>query len=203
MTTPSRIPRFSRGPAIAAAIALIALAIGFRLLRATTLPELPNFSPIMAIAVCGALVLPGGLAMLIPLIALAITDLALNAHYGVALFDRAEILSYGCYAVGVASGLGLRRLGAGSLATMGTVGANSLLFYVVTNSVCWFDNPAYAKTLAGWAQALTVGVPGFPPTWIFFRTSLVSDLLFAGGFLVAVHFLTRERAPHPAVAARA
>jgi len=125
-------------------------------------------------------------------VALALTDLALNFRYGVALFSPAELLSYACYAIGVASGLGLRRRGAGSLATLGTVGANSFLFYVVTNSVCWLDNPAYAKTAAGWAQALVFGVPGFPPTWMFFSYSLASDLLFTGGFLVVMHLLARE-----------
>jgi hypothetical protein len=192
-----------RGPAVLAAITLIALAIGFRLLRVTLLPALPNFSPIMALAVCGALVLPGRLALVIPLVALAVTDLALNFRYGVALFSPAELLSYACYAIGVASGLGLGRRGAGSLATLGVVGANSVLFYVVTNSVCWLDNPAYAKTAAGWLQALTVGVPGFPPTWSFFGTSLASDLLFTGGFLVVMHLLARESSAATPVAARA
>lgn len=190
----------SRGPAVLAAITLIALAIGFRLLRATMLPELPNFSPIMALAVCGALVLPGRLALVIPLVALALTDLALNFRYGVALFSPAELLSYACYGLGVASGLSLRRLHAGPLATLGTVNANSVLFYVVTNSVCWLDNPTYAKTAAGWLQALTFGVPGFPPTWLFFGYSLASDLLFTGAFLVAMHLIARESsAAEPAV----
>jgi hypothetical protein len=191
----------TRGPAVA--VTLIALAIGFRLLRTTMLPELPNFSPIMALAVCGALVLPGRLAMLIPLAALALTDIALNVRYGVAIFSPAELLSYACYGIGVASGLGLRQFGAGSLATLGTVGANSVLFYVVTNSVCWLDNPAYAKTAAGWAQALTIGTPGFPPTWMFFGWSLASDLLFTGGFLVVMHLLAREPSAARPVALRA
>lgn len=203
MNPTNRPNALTRGPAVAAAIVLIALAIGFRLLRATMLPELPNFSPIMALAVCGALMLPGRLALLIPLAALGLTDLALNAHYGVALFSPAELLSYACYGIGVASGLGLRQLGAGSLATFGTVGANSVLFYAVTNSVCWLDNPAYAKTAAGWAQALWFGVAGFPPTWMFFGYSLASDLLFTGAFLAAMHFLTRPHSAAEPVAVRA
>jgi len=198
-----KFPFPSRGAAVLAAIVLIALAVGFRLLRATILPALPNFSPIMALAVCGALVLPGRLALLIPLVALALTDLVLNFRYGVALFNKAELVIYACYAVGVASGLGLRRREAGSVATLGAVVANSLLFYVATNSVCWHDNPAYAQTAAGWLQALTLGVPGFPPTWIFFSTSLASDLLFAGAFLVVMHLLARERSAAKPVALRA
>ncbi len=185
--------RPAHGPAFALAIVLIALAAGFRLLRATLLPELPNFSPVLALAVCGALVLPGALALAVPLAALALTDLLLNFHYGVALFSPEELVSYACYGFGVATGLSLRRLGAGMPLTFGAVIANSTLFYLVTNSLAWFSNPAYAKSAAGWVQALTVGIPGFPPTWVFFGYSLASDLLFTGVFLTVLHQVTRPQ----------
>lgn len=189
--------RLDRRATIALAITLIALATGFRLLSATLLPGLPNFSPVLALAVCGALFLPGALAFAVPLAALVVSDLALNLHYGVALVSWGELLRYACYGLGVATGLSLRRLGAGAPATLGAVAANSLVFYVVTNTTSWLANPAYPQTAAGWVQALTVGVPGFPPTWTFFRTSLVSDLLFAGVFLLAMHFAVKARREAP------
>jgi hypothetical protein len=43
----------------------------------------------------------------------------------------------------------------------------------------------YAKTLAGWIQALTTGRPGFPPTWEFFRSTLFSGGIFTGLFVGA------------------
>lgn len=183
----------ARRPALALALALIAFAAGFRLLRATLLPEIPNFSPLMAVALCGALVLPGGLALLVPLAALIGSDLLLNLHYGVTLLGPGEILRFSCYALGVASGLGLRRMHTGIPLTLGAVAANSLAFYAITNTASWLQNPAYAKTAAGWLQALTVGVPGFPPTWMFFQASLASDLLFAAGFLAALRFAIRAQ----------
>lgn len=191
--------RFDRRSVVALAVALIALAAGFRLLRATLLPELPNFAPIMALALCGGLMLPRGLATIIPLTALIATDVLLNLRYGVAPLSAAAFVSYACYGLGVASGLTLQRLRAGLPLTFTAVVANSLMFYVVTNSVCWLDNPVYAKTLAGWAQALSVGVPGFPPTWMFLEYSLISDLLFTGAFLGALHLALRS-APAPAMA---
>ena len=39
--------------------------------------------------------------------------------------------------------------------------------------------------MSGWVQALTTGLPGFPPTWVFLRNSLVSDLGFALVLLLA------------------
>ena len=58
--------------------------------------------------------------------------------------------------------------------------AASLIFYVVTNSVSWIYDPGYAKNFAGLIQALTVGLPQYSatPSWMFFRNSLVSDLVF-------------------------
>lgn len=187
--------RPDRRSAVALAIVLIALAAGFRLLRVTLVPELPNFAPIMALALCGGLMLPRGLATVIPLTALVVTDVLLNLHYGVAPFDAAAFASYACYGLGIASGLTLRGLRAGLPLTFTAVTANSLLFYVVTNSVCWLDNPVYTKTFAGWCQALSVGEPGFPPTWLFLEHSLLSDLLFTGAFLAALHFALRSPVP--------
>jgi hypothetical protein len=184
--------RLTRGSALTLALAFIAVAVGFRLLRATSLPDLPNFSPVMAIALCGALVLPGSLALLVPLVALIGSDMLLNLHYGVAILSSGDLLRDACYGLGVAAGLGLRRMNAGVPAILAAVIANALLFYVVTNTASWLGNPAYAQSLGGWLQALTVGVPGFPPTWTFFRNSLASDLLFTSTFLVALRLAIRE-----------
>jgi hypothetical protein len=46
----------------------------------------------------------------------------------------------------------------------------------------------YAHTLAGWWQAMTIGHPEFPPTLLFFRNTLLSDLFFAGAFVLAMEW---------------
>jgi len=48
------------------------------------------------------------------------------------------------------------------------------------------DDPAYSKTLGGWIQALTVGTPGWPHTWEFFRNTMLSGGLFSGLFAAAM-----------------
>ena len=56
---------------------------------------------------------------------------------------------------------------------------------MVTNSLCWWVKPYYAKDLAGWVQALTVGKPDVHPTTLeFFRNSLVADLAGAAVLLL-------------------
>jgi hypothetical protein len=58
----------------------------------------------------------------------------------------------------------------------------------------------YAQTYSGWVQALTTGLPGYEPTWTFFRSSLLSDLLFTLLFFACMA-ATSARAPAPARAA--
>ncbi|MGC1481988.1 MAG: DUF6580 family putative transport protein [Chthoniobacterales bacterium] len=173
-------------PVLALAIALLILGAAFRVIRLEALPQLPNFAPLMAIAICGALLLPGWMALVVPFSALLVSDLLLNFHYGAAAFGSGEILRYSVYAVGIAAGLVLRRRQASPLPIFAAVSASSLLFYLVTNTAAWFGNVAYPQSLGGLVQSLTVGLPGFPPTWVFFRNSLVSDLLFTAIILGVV-----------------
>jgi hypothetical protein len=62
----------------------------------------------------------------------------------------------------------------------------ALLFYLATNTASFLGDAFYAKTVAGWWQAMTLGHPEFPPTLLFFRNTLASDLLFTGIFAVAM-----------------
>ena len=79
--------------------------------------------------------------------------------------------------------------------------AASLIFYVITNAFSWLSDPGYAKNFAGLIQALTVGLPQYSatPTWMFFRNSLVSDLLFTVLFVLCMNFgrSSRDRAGAP------
>jgi hypothetical protein len=58
----------------------------------------------------------------------------------------------------------------------------ALIFYVVTNIASWMFDPGYPKTLPGLFQALTTGLPGYPPTWTFLKNTLISGGLFTGLF---------------------
>jgi hypothetical protein len=178
--------------ALAFALFLVFFGAFFRIFRLEFLPGLPNFAPLMAIALCGALFLPGRLALAAPLGALIISDILLNLHYGVSVFGVDELLRYACYGLGVACGVAARKSNGSPAPILGLVAANSLLFYFVTNAAAWFGNAAYPQSFAGLVQSLTVGLPGYPPTWTFLRNSLVSDLIFTGIFLAAWHFASRK-----------
>lgn len=183
---------------LALCLLLIAFGAFFRVFRLDFMADLPNFAPLMAIAFCGALFLPGWLALIAPLGALIVSDVLLDLHYGASLFEPQVLIRYACFGIAVFTGFAARRFKNAPLPILGVAAGNSLLFYVITNTVSWLTEPAYAASHASWLQALTVGVPGYPPTWTFLRNSLVSDLLFTSVFLAALHFASRRS--HPATA---
>jgi len=159
---------------------------------------LSNFAPLAAIALCGGIYLPRKLALALPLAALFISDLVLNAHYNAPLVDAQMVSRY--FALGLVVALGFALRGRARFITVlpASVGG-SLLFYVITNTGSWIDQPGYAKTFAGWVQALTIGLPGYPPTWSFFRNSLASDVLFSLLFVACMALTSsRETAADPA-----
>ena len=177
---------------IGAIVGLIIAVALFRVLRATLLPGLPNFSPLMAAAFCGGLLLPGALAWTLPIAAIAISDLALSRALGYPFFDIGQMAGWVCLVAAVAAGRWAARwkhLRFGAFAAL--LFANALAFYLVTNAVCWAIEPAYPGGFGGLVQALTNGLPGYPPTWMFFRNSLASDFLFAALVLTVAYLACR------------
>ena len=132
------------------------------------------------------------MALILPLACLLASDLVLNVHFGAALVTGEMLARYGALALVALLGLRLRasrRVGTFLLASL----AGSTGFYLITNTVSWLTAPGYAKTVAGWCQALTVGLPGYLPTWMFFRNSLLSDAGFTLAFMGCLVLASRSK----------
>lgn len=143
---------------------------------------LHNFAPLTAIALCGALLFPRRIALWLPLAVLLASDVVLNLHYKAPILSAELLLRYGALALIGLMGLSLK----GSprfLSVVGAGAAASVFFYVVANTGAWIAAPEYAHNLAGWVQAQTVGVPGFPPSWLFLRNALLGDVAFTAVFM--------------------
>jgi len=172
------------------AIALILLATGYRIIAAWN-PELVNFSPLMALTFCGAVYFRQRALWLLPFIALSASDLYLNqyhaSHFGYTWDWRGMLVRTACFALALVLGRVVAARKSWLNLFAGCLGG-SLLFYLLTNTASFFTDAFYAKTAAGWWQAMTVGHPEFPPTLFFFRNTLVSDLLFAAVFAVAMEW---------------
>ena len=187
------------------ALLLIVAAVAYRIVTGLAIisgsTALSNFAPLAAVALCAAAYFPTRYKFAVPMIALLISDIVLNASYGFSLFSPFVASHYIGFAL--VGGLGWLLRNRASFKTLLPASiAASLVFYVVTNAVSWLFDPGYPKNFAGLVQALTTGLPQYSatPSWMFFRNSVVSDLLFTGLFILCMHW---GRNPEPSRATAA
>ena len=144
---------------------LILLAAASRLLLL-----LPNFTPIMAIALFGAAYIQEKrLALAIPLTAMFLSDLILGFH-------NTMLAVYGSIALGVVLGLLLLKKVTIPRLLISAL-SSSIIFFIVTNFAVWLvgfgGESMYPNTFEGLAQCYTAALP-------FFRNSIFGDLVYTG-----------------------
>lgn len=181
-------------PALLLIIATIVLRVisGLAIISGTT--WVSNFAPLAAIALCSAAYLPWRYKFTVPFAALITSDAILNWYYRAPLLGVETSGRYAAFALICCLGMLLRRRP--SLRTLLPASlVASVVFYAITNTLSWATEPGYAKNVAGWTQALTIGLPvngGATPTWMFFRNSLLSDLFFTTVFVACMKFGRRH-----------
>jgi hypothetical protein len=176
-------------PAFVLVLAAIAYRLATGLLIHSGATWLSNFAPMAAIALCCAVYFPPKLKFSVPLIALFISDLVLNYHYGASLLDGHILGRY--VALIFVGAIGLLLQNRASLKTLLPASVlGSTIFYLITCGFSWLSDPGYAKDFAGLIQALTLGLPSYSatPAWMFFRNSLLSDLVFTLLFVMCMSF---------------
>lgn len=180
----------------------IALMVVFALSRIPgVLPQ--NFSAAYAIAFCGGLYFARSMAWWLPMGTLIVTDILLNVfYYHASVFSGYMLIKTLAFVGIVALGrLFKPQMSWLKLTCGGLLGA--ILFYLVTNTASWINDPGYAKTIAGWIQALTVGRPDWHPTTLeFFRNTLLSGGIFTALFVGSMK-LTAESPEEKEAGARA
>ena len=190
-------------PALLLIFSVVAYRVTSGLLIHSGVSWLSNFVPLAAIALCSAAYFPKKYKFAVPLVTLFISDAVLNFRYGAPLLDPQILCRYLALALVGWIGLLLQyRASVRTLLPASIVG--STIFYVITNAFSWLSDPGYAKNLAGLIQALTVGLPQYSatPSWMFFRNSVLSDLVFTLLFIVCMSLgrsteLSRARAAVP------
>ena len=177
------------------ALVLIILAAGWRIVGAHE-PALSNFAPLMALTFCGAVYFRDKRLWLVPFAALTLSDLYLDYYYATTFHETwmwsSVLVRLLCFALALPLGRLVAQRKNWLNLFSGALGG-AVFFYLATNSDAWLRDPSYAKTAAGWWQALTLGRPEFPPTLWFFRNTLVSDLVFTGLFATAMELAARRR----------
>jgi hypothetical protein len=183
-------------PALLLIVATVAYRIVTGLAITSGSTSLSNFAPMAAIALCAAAYFPGKYRFGVPMIALLVSDIVLNTFYGFSMFSPFVVSHYVGFALVGTLGFLLRHRVSAKVMLPASIAASGL-FYIVTNTVSWLFDPGYSKNVAGLFQSLTVGLPAYSatPSWMFFRNSVVSDLLFTGLFILCFHL---GRASDPA-----
>ncbi|HTL74378.1 MAG TPA: DUF6580 family putative transport protein [bacterium] len=163
----------------------------------------PNFSAAYAFAFCAGVYFRGALTWWLPLGVMLATDLGLNFYYqhtGIdpEVWSAANVanltINYAAYVILILLGRGFQ-MQKSFLKLLGGGLFGAVLFYFLTNTASWLFNPfhnlEYTRNLAGWIKALTCGINGYPPTWEFFRNTLLGGGLFTALF-AASEKLTAE-----------
>ena len=145
--------------------------------------HLPNFTPIAAIALFGAVYLPRRLAFIIPIAAMLISDIFIG-FYAPSLMA----VVYGSFLLTVILGLWLEQHKNWPNILASSLGA-AVLFFITTNLAVWALTPWYAKTLTGLIQCYYLALP-------FFRNGLMGDLFYTVAFFglyQAVGYLVKSK----------
>jgi hypothetical protein len=188
------------------ALLLVICVVAFRamtgvLIHSGAAPWLSNFAPLAAITLCCAAYLPRRFKFALPLSMLFVSDVILNATYQEPLYHPQIVCRYLVLALVGLIGFALQRHASWKTMLPASLAA-SVIFYGITNTFAWLSDPGYAKNFAGLIQALTIGLPqyGATPSWMFFRNSLVSDLIFTAVFVLLMRADSPRTSAEAAVA---
>jgi hypothetical protein len=157
------------------------------LAAATTrlLPHPYNFTAIGALALFGGAHFSGrNLAWMIPFTALFLSDVILNTlvyHSSFSWHSSGTYVAFAMiYLIGKILGTNntLKSVFAGSLAA-------SLVFFLITNLICWQSMAVYTKDMAGLLACFTAALP-------FFWNTLAGDLTYAAIMFGAYNISVRQ-----------
>jgi|SRR4051812_45629545 hypothetical protein len=113
----------------------------------------------------------------IPIVAFALSDLALNRfvyHYPITLETFSSTLWY-VLAIGIGSLLKEKQ---DFLRVAGAALAGSVSFFIISNFAVWAAYNMYPKTLSGLAACYVAAIP-------FFRSTVASDMIYTLAFFAA------------------
>jgi hypothetical protein len=167
----------------------VVIAIVFRFLIPTHLLGIPfHFVPLTA-----ALLFFGAKMsrrqMWIPLALFAASDVLLNRFIYHWPFSAYTCISWVWYAAALGIGMMLRK-NDNLVRVAGASLAGSVSFFLISNLGSFFFLDMYSKTWSGLVECYTLAIP-------FFRTTLVSDMVFSLAFFsipVALELLNRKPA---------
>lgn len=132
------------------------------------MPHLPNFTPVIAVALMAGIYLGKKWAIILPLAGLLISDFFVG-FYGSPLM----LTVYGSFAVIGIFSWWLRKNKNLFNVFMASLSA-SLFFFITTNLAVWVFSPWYSKDLSGLVNCFGLAIP-------FFRHAVAGNLFYVMG----------------------
>jgi hypothetical protein len=153
-------------------VALIAIGILGRII-----PHPPNFTPIIAIALLSSYAFKNKwMIIVIPLMAMWISDLVINNYLYAGYYDSLLIFSSGflwvygaIICIALLGTILIKKVKISNIALSSISG--SLIFFFITNFGVWISGSMYPKSLFGLIECYTLALP-------FFGNALVGDLVY-------------------------
>ena len=181
----------SNGRLIVFTLILVALATACKYFFGPDL-DWSGFSPVIAIALfSGFIIKQRDLSFLLPLLALFLSDVAIQLLYSQGLFPYAgfysgQWINYLILLVSTLVGLALKGRNYSSLLA-GAIAAPTF-FFLFSNFTVWAGvQTTYPKTFNGLMICYEAGLP-------FYRNSLIATLLFLPAILLVYNYLTKKKA---------
>jgi len=148
------------------------------------LPHIPNFTPIAAMALFGgAYFKDKRLAVVIPLIAMLLSDAAIQLLFGWGFHNTMIYVYIGILLTSII-GMRVGRKATISSIAIGSITA-SILFFIITNFGVWAAT-GYQMGIAGLSTTYVMGIPFFAPTLI--GDLFFNSVLFGAFYLAQIKF---------------
>jgi hypothetical protein len=141
------------------------------------IPHPPNFTPIIAIALLSSYAFKNKwMIIVIPLMAMWISDLVINNYLYAGYYDSLLIFSSGflwvygaIICIALLGTILIKKVKMSNIALSSISG--SLIFFFITNFGVWISGAMYPKSLFGLIECYTLALP-------FFGNALVGDLVY-------------------------
>jgi hypothetical protein len=143
------------------------------------LPHWPNFTPVMAVALCGGLLYSDRRSYLVPLMSMILSDAAMGFAFGIDYaLHSTQLYVYACVVLTAFLGRSMSSMKITSAVGLGGL-VSGVGFFLVTNAAVWLHGSMYPHTIEGLLACYGAGLAFYRDSGNFLLNGVVSTWLFA------------------------
>ena len=155
-------------------LAIVLLIIG---ILSRFVVHLPNFTPVIAIALMGGIYLNKRIAIVLPVVLLFVSDAVMGFH---------NTMPFTLGSVALIAAVGLWARQHKSFKTvLGSSIFSSFLFFLITNFGVWLVSGMYSHDAPGLSMCFTLAIP-------YFRNELASTVIYSALFYAAYELIAAK-----------